>query len=68
MFITDMNHRLFVLDAYKPNFMLADEMKPEDVGLTPEMLYFGTQLARRTPKITYLHLYESDKFSVCRLL
>lgn len=41
-----------------------DEMSPEDVGLTPEMLYFGTQLARRTPKITYLHLYESDKFSM----
>jgi len=63
-----MNLRLFVLDAYKPNFMLADEMKPGDVGLAPEMPYFRTQLARRTPKIRYLHLYESDKFSVCRLL
>jgi len=41
-----------------------DEMKPEDVGLKPEMPYFQTQVARRTPPITYLHLYESDKFSM----
>jgi hypothetical protein len=43
-------------------------MKPEDVGLKPEMPYFQTQVARRTPPITYLHLYESDKFSVCKLI
>ncbi|XP_041008355.1 plant cysteine oxidase 2-like [Juglans microcarpa x Juglans regia] len=41
-----------------------DKMKPEDVGLSPEMLYFRTQEARRTPAITYLHLYESEKFSM----
>lgn len=41
-----------------------DEMKPENVGLKPEMSYFRTQLARNTPPITYLHLYESDKFSM----
>ncbi|KAE8021647.1 hypothetical protein FH972_007520 [Carpinus fangiana] len=41
-----------------------DGMKPQDVGLKPEMPYFQTQVARRTPPITYLHLYESDKFSM----
>lgn len=41
-----------------------DELKPEDVGLTPEMLYFRTQVALTTPKIRYLHLYESEKFSM----
>lgn len=39
-------------------------MKPEDVGLTPELPYFRATMGNRTPAITYLHLYESDKFSV----
>uniref|UniRef100_A0A2N9EEV4 cysteine dioxygenase n=1 Tax=Fagus sylvatica TaxID=28930 RepID=A0A2N9EEV4_FAGSY len=39
-------------------------MKPKDVGLTPGMLYFWTQVALRTPKITYLHIHESEKFSM----
>lgn len=43
-------------------------MKPEDVGLNPEMPYFRTQVAQGTPPITYLHLYESAKFSVCKLI
>ncbi len=58
-------HYLLVLDADKPDLMFADEMKPKDVGLTPGMLYFWTQVALRTPKITYLHIHESEKFSVC---
>ena len=58
-------HYLLVLDADKPDLMFPDELKPEDVGLTPEMLYFRTQVALTTPKIRYLHLYESEKFSVC---
>ena len=40
-------------------------MEPVDVGLSPEMPYFRTTAGRRTPPITYLHLYESNKFSVC---
>lgn len=39
-------------------------MKPIDVGLTPELPYFRITTARRTPAITYLHLFECDKFSV----
>ncbi|GMY18230.1 plant cysteine oxidase 2-like [Fagus crenata] len=39
-------------------------MEPKDVGLTPGMLYFWTQVALRTPKITYLHIHESEKFSM----
>ncbi|KAF4350928.1 hypothetical protein F8388_025527 [Cannabis sativa] len=41
-----------------------DDMKPEDVGLTPELLYFNPLLRSRTPAITYLHLYECENFSV----
>ncbi|XP_015879371.1 plant cysteine oxidase 2 [Ziziphus jujuba] len=41
-----------------------DDMKPVDVGLTPDMPYFRTTAARRTPAITYLHLYECEKFSM----
>ncbi|KAG7017714.1 Plant cysteine oxidase 2 [Cucurbita argyrosperma subsp. argyrosperma] len=41
-----------------------DKMEPVDVGLSPEMPYFRTTAGRRTPPITYLHLYESNKFSM----
>lgn len=43
-------------------------MKQEDVGLNPEMPYFQTQVAQGTPPITYLHIYASEKFSVCKLI
>ncbi|XP_027352973.1 plant cysteine oxidase 2-like [Abrus precatorius] len=39
-------------------------IKPEDIGLKPEMPYFSTNNPRRTPKITYLHIYECEKFSM----
>lgn len=42
----------------------AGGIKQEDVGLKPEMPYFTTNNPRRTPKITYLHIYESEQFSV----
>lgn len=42
-----------------------DKMEPVDVGLSPEMPYFRTTAGQRTPPITYLHLYENNKFSVC---
>lgn len=41
-----------------------DVMTPEDVGLTPELPYFRPTVGNITPAITYLHLYESDKFSM----
>ncbi|GMN42358.1 hypothetical protein TIFTF001_011585 [Ficus carica] len=41
-----------------------DVMKPEDVGLTLELPYFRATMGNITPTITYLHLYESDKFSM----
>ena len=40
-------------------------MKAVDVGLSPEMPYFRTTADEGTPPITYLHLYENNKFSVC---
>lgn len=46
----------------------ADAMRPVDVGLTPELPYFRLTTARRTPPITYLHLFECDKFSVSKIL
>lgn len=41
-----------------------DDIKPEDVGLSPEMPYFRSPAAGRTPAIRYLHLHECDKFSI----
>ncbi|KAK7340507.1 hypothetical protein VNO77_21213 [Canavalia gladiata] len=39
-------------------------IKPEDIGLNPEMPYFHKNNPRRTPKITYLHIYECENFSM----
>ena len=47
-----------------------DAIKPEDVFISPEMPWFRVHKAnapQRKPRITYLHIYECDKFSVCRL-
>ncbi|XP_004302349.1 PREDICTED: 2-aminoethanethiol dioxygenase-like [Fragaria vesca subsp. vesca] len=43
---------------------VVDAMRPVDVGLTPELPYFRLTTAWRTPLITYLHLFEGDKFSM----
>lgn len=43
-------------------------MKLEDVGLNPEMPYFRPKVNKGRPKITYLHLHECEKFSVCNWL
>ncbi|GAV70255.1 DUF1637 domain-containing protein [Cephalotus follicularis] len=55
---------VIVLDAYKPGFYCVDDIQPDDVGLSPEMPYFRTQSTRRTPAITYLHLFDCDNFSI----
>ncbi|KAL3000561.1 hypothetical protein AAZX31_09G219700 [Glycine max] len=39
-------------------------IKQEDVGLKPEMPFFSSNNPRRTPKITYLHIYECKEFSM----
>ncbi|RDX84494.1 Plant cysteine oxidase 2, partial [Mucuna pruriens] len=39
-------------------------IKQDDVGLKPEMPCFTTTNPRRTPKITYLHIYECEQFSM----
>ncbi|XP_047167601.1 plant cysteine oxidase 2-like [Vigna umbellata] len=41
-----------------------DGIRPEDVGLRPDMLYFRTSAAQRVPRIQYLHIYECEKFSM----
>ena len=41
-----------------------DGIKPEDVGLRPDMPYFRTSATQRVPRITYLHIYECEKFSM----
>ncbi|XP_010551864.1 PREDICTED: plant cysteine oxidase 1 [Tarenaya hassleriana] len=45
---------------------ILDDMKPEDVGLTPRMPYFRvtSERGRQSPSITYLHLYDCDMFSI----
>jgi cysteamine dioxygenase len=42
----------------------ADGIKPKDVDLRPDMPYFMANASHRRPKITYLHIYECEKFSV----
>ncbi|XP_068651833.1 plant cysteine oxidase 1-like [Aristolochia californica] len=41
-----------------------DSMSPSDVGLNEEMPFFKTLETEGAPPITYLHLYECDKFSM----
>ncbi|VVB14548.1 unnamed protein product [Arabis nemorensis] len=44
-----------------------DNMKPEDVGLTPTMPYFRQNTGPENlspPPITYLHLYQCEQFSI----
>ncbi|XP_010531805.1 PREDICTED: plant cysteine oxidase 2 [Tarenaya hassleriana] len=41
-----------------------DEIKPEDVGVNPQMPYFRAKAGGRTPIVTYLHIYECEKFSM----
>lgn len=41
-----------------------DGIKLEDVGLRPDMPYFRTSATQRVPRITYLHIYECEKFSM----
>lgn len=43
---------------------ILDNLKPMDVGLTPEMPYFRTRRIGVSPFITYLHLHECEKFSI----
>lgn len=52
------------VDSHHSGFLSADSMKLEDVGLNPEMSCFRTEAPDEAPKITYLHLYECEKFSV----
>lgn len=49
------------------NSSCPDNMKPADVGLNQEMTYFQRMESKGAPPITYLHLYECDKFSVCHI-
>ncbi|KAK2351960.1 Plant cysteine oxidase 2 [Trifolium repens] len=39
-------------------------IKPEDLGLKSDMPYFSNISNDATPKITYLHIYECEKFSM----
>ncbi|KAL2898391.1 Plant cysteine oxidase 2 [Bienertia sinuspersici] len=43
---------------------ILDSLKADDVGLSPGLPYFRLMRNGRSPIITYLHLYECDKFSI----
>lgn len=47
-------------------FFFADKMTEVDVGLKPNMPFFRAEETEKPPRITYLHLYDCDKFSVCK--
>uniref|UniRef100_A0A5B7ADC0 cysteine dioxygenase n=1 Tax=Davidia involucrata TaxID=16924 RepID=A0A5B7ADC0_DAVIN len=41
-----------------------DSLRKADVGLRPNMPFFRMSATDQVPKITYLHLYECEKFSI----
>lgn len=41
-----------------------DSMTEVDVGLKPNMPFFRARVTEKPPRITYLHLYECEKFSI----
>ncbi|KAD5961096.1 hypothetical protein E3N88_12569 [Mikania micrantha] len=43
---------------------MTDGMTAPDVGVWPNMSYFKAKETTGFPKITYLHLYDCDKFSI----
>ncbi|KAM0944775.1 putative cysteamine dioxygenase [Dioscorea sansibarensis] len=43
---------------------ILDDVKPADVGLAQNLPYFLKSNAKGAPPVTYLHLYECDKFSI----
>lgn len=44
---------------------IADKMRPEDVGLSSDILFFESRNAvNGTPRITYSKVYECNNFSV----
>lgn len=44
--------------------LVLDRIKPANVGLTPDMPYFEAIENEEVPPVTYLHIYECDKFSI----
>ncbi|XP_068647469.1 plant cysteine oxidase 2 [Aristolochia californica] len=44
--------------------LVLESMSPSDVGLNQDMPFFKTLETEGAPPITYLHLYECDKFSM----
>ncbi|KAJ8458932.1 hypothetical protein OPV22_031858 [Ensete ventricosum] len=46
--------------------LLLDKMKPEDVGLSTDLLFFESKSSSKgTPRITYATIYKCDNFSMC---
>lgn len=46
--------------------ILLDKMKPEDVGLSTEIVFFQDRsTARKPPAITFTKIYSCDSFSMC---
>ncbi|KAG0475467.1 hypothetical protein HPP92_015153 [Vanilla planifolia] len=46
--------------------LLLDKMKPEDVGLSTDLLFFkNSRAGKGTPIITYTNIYTCDSFSMC---
>lgn len=43
---------------------IMDSVRPADVGLNPNLPFFKVKTTDRLPRITYLHIYECDKFSI----
>lgn len=46
-------------------FFSADDLTPENVGLTADMQYFkASGYGGVPPPVAYMHIFESEKFSV----
>ncbi|CAN8233120.1 unnamed protein product [Cochlearia groenlandica] len=52
------------LDNIKMLLNVMDEIKPEDVDVSPKMSCFRSKVMGKSPLVTYLHIYKCNIFSI----
>ena len=54
-------------NIYNFGFFYADVIKPEDVGVSPDIPCFRKNPKKAFQRVTYFRIFECGKFSVFRL-